>query len=124
MAKKSSRRLNLYGFDAIEWDPEDDLDGNYAHCVEHGVDEWVVYEVLESNWINVEMTVESAEFAIVGPNAKQNFMWTLLFATSSKRGDMLRPVTGWDAKPKEIREWERVTGQEWKGSSQKGGYRS
>jgi len=117
---KKSKPLRLENFDAIDWDSEDDPTGNHAHCAEHGVDERVVDEILDGIWVDVEMEVYTAEFAIVGPNAKGNFMWTLLLDTSWKRSDWLRPVTGWDSKPKEIREWERVTGQEWKGSRQKG----
>lgn len=70
--------------------------------------------------MNVEMTVYTAEFAIVGPNAKWNFMWTLLFDASWKRGDWLRPVTGWDSRPKEITEWERITGLKWTEPGQRG----
>ena len=117
---KKSRPLNLDDFDAIDWDPEDDLDGNHAHCAEHGVDERVVDEVLGGDWVSIEIPVDTAEFAIVGPNAKGNFMWTLLFDTSWKRGDWLRPVTGWDSRPKDIREWERVMGEQWKGSGRGG----
>lgn len=118
--QKKSRPLNLEDFDVIDWDPEDDPTGNHAHCAEHGIDERVVDEVLNGDWVNIEIPVETAEFAIVGPNAKGNFMWTLLFDTSWKRGDWLRPATGWDARPKDIREWESVTGNQWKGSGQKG----
>lgn len=117
---KKSRPLNLDDFDAIDWDAEDDPTGNHAHCAEHGIDEHVVDEVLRGDWVDVELPVDTAEFAIVGPNAKENFMWTLLFDTSWKRGDWLRPVTGWDARPKDIGEWERVTGKRWKGSGQRG----
>jgi hypothetical protein len=70
MTKKKSRPLNLDDFDAIEWDPEDDPTGNHAHCAEHGVDERIVDEVLSGEWVDVEMQVDTAEFAIVGPNAK------------------------------------------------------
>ncbi len=117
---KKNRPLDPDDFDVIDWDPEDDPVGNHAHCAEHGVDELVVYEVLAGDWVDVQIELDTAEFAIVGPNAKGNFMWTLLFDTSWKRGDWLRPVTGWDSKPKEIREWERVTGKRWTGSGQKG----
>lgn len=119
MTSKKSRPLNLDEFEGgIEWDSEDYERGNLAHCLEHGIDEQVVDEVLYGDWINIEMAVETAKFAIVGPNSKYNFMWTLLFAASQNR-DLLRPVTGWDSRPSEIGEWERVTGQEWKGSLQK-----
>jgi hypothetical protein len=118
---KKSRPLNLDDFeDALEWDPEAWERGNLAHCLRHDIDELVVEEVLYGDsWVNIVMTVDKAEFAIVGPNAAWNFMWTLLFATSRRRGDVLRPVTGWDSKPREIREWERLTGYEWTGSRQK-----
>ncbi len=117
---KKSRPLNLNDFeDFLDWDPEEWERGNRAHCLEHGIDEQVVEEVLDNEWVNIEMTVDTAEFAIVGPNAAWNFMWTLLFATSRRRGDVLRPVTGWDSKPREIREWERLTGHKWPGSRQK-----
>jgi hypothetical protein len=119
MLPKRSRPLNLRDFDNIDWDPEDDSEGNVAHCAENGVDDRVVTEVLNGEWVNVELPVYTAEFAIVGPNAKRNFMWTLLFDTSWKRGDWLRSVTGWDARPKDIRAWERVTGKNWTGSTQK-----
>jgi hypothetical protein len=116
MMPKRSKPLNLKDFDAIDWDPEDDPTGNHVHCARHGINERVVDEVLNGEWVSVEMTVFSAEFAIVGPNAKWNTIWTLLFDTSWKRGDWLRPVTGWGSKPKEITEWERVTGLKWSGS--------
>jgi hypothetical protein len=119
MMPKKSRPLNLDDFDAIDWDYKDDPIGNYAHCAEHGIDERVVDEVLSGDWVSIEIPVDTAEFAIVGPNAKANFMWTLLFDTSWKRGDWLRPVTGWDSRPKDIREWEKATGRQWKGSGQK-----
>jgi hypothetical protein len=120
--RRKSRPLNLGDFEGgIEWDQEEDEKSNLAHCLEHNVDEQVVDEVLYGEWINVEMVVDTAEFAIVGPNLRWDFMWTLLFRPSWFRGDMLRPVTGsgWDSKPSEIREWERVTGYEWTGSLQK-----
>ena len=120
MQPKRSRPLNLNAFEDVDWDAEDDPEGNHAHCARNGVNERVVVEVLNGDWANLEMPVFTAEFAIVGPNAKRNFMCTLLFDTSWKRGDWLRPVTGWDSRPKDIRAWERIKGKEWKGSTQKG----
>jgi hypothetical protein len=108
-----SRPLNLEEFDAIEWDPVEAENGNLAKCMKRGIDEFVVWEVLEGDWIDVEMPVDTAEFAIVGPNEERNSMWTLLFATSSVRGDWLRPVTGWPSGNDEIAEWENQTKQKW-----------
>lgn len=116
---KKSRLLKLDDFeDALEWDPEEWERGNRAHFLRHDMDEQVVEEVLFGGWW-VKMKVDSAEFAVVGPNWAWNFMWTLLFAPSRMRGDVLRPVTGWDSKLSEIREWERLTGRKWTGSRQK-----
>ena len=82
-----SRPLDLDDFEeALEWDPEEWERGNLAHCLEHGIDEQVVDEVLYGEWVNVELPVDGAEFAIVGPNSAWNFMWTLLFAPSRMRG--------------------------------------
>ena len=63
---KRSKPLKLEAFYAIDWDSEDDPTGNHAHCAEHGVDERVVDEVLSGNWVNVEMSVQTAEFVMSG----------------------------------------------------------
>lgn len=111
---KTSRPLNPYDFTDIDWDPDDDPDGNAVHCARHNVDGRVVSEVLSGRWVDVEMVVDTAEFAIVGPNAKRSEMWALLFDTSWKDNNLLRPVTGWKSRPKEIREWEKGTREEWR----------
>jgi hypothetical protein len=112
---KKSRPLNLEEFDAIDWDEEDAEGSNLAHCLEHNVDQFIVDAVLDDDWVDVERVVENAEFAIVGPDRRWATMFTLLFATSWKQGNWLRPVTGWESEPPEILEWERVTRQEWGG---------
>ena len=120
MKRKKSRPLNPNDFqDVPEWDPEEWEGSNLAHCLEHGIDEQVVEEVLYGDWVNIELPVDTAEFVIVGPNLAWNWMWTLLFATSRRRGDVLRPVTGWGSSPPQIKEWERLTGLKWTGSRQK-----
>jgi hypothetical protein len=113
-----SRPLNLDDFDLIDWDPIEKENGNLAKCMRRGIDDVVVLEVLSEDWIDVEMPVESAEFAVIGPNEEHNQMWTLLFAVSLQRGDWLRPVTGWPSDNDEIKEWEIQMGQKW-GSSGK-----
>jgi hypothetical protein len=107
--------MDLSKYESIDWDDEDDEDGNLAHCRRHGVDERVVYEVLANEPVEVTLTVRTAEAAFVGPSQAGNQLWTLLFDTSYKRDDWLRPVTGWRAKPAEIREWEQATGHRWRG---------
>jgi hypothetical protein len=107
--------VELSKFEWIDWDAEDDEDGNTAHCRRLGVPEQVVYEVLSEEPVEIKLPVESAEGVFVGPNRARNQLWTLLFDTSYKRGDWLRPVTGWKAKPAEIREWEQATSKRWKG---------
>jgi len=104
-----------YLYEAIDWDDEDDEDGNLQHCLRHGVDEAVVGEVLATHPVEVKFPLISAEIALTGPNASYTIWWTLLLATSYKRGDWLRPVTGWRAKVAEVRSWENATGQTWSG---------
>ena len=117
--RKNSRRLHLEDFDLIDWDRVEAEGSNLAKCMERGIDEGVVGEVLEGDWVDVEMPVDTAEFVVVGPNEERNRMWTLLFATSSERGDWLRPVTGWPSDTDEITEWENQTGQTWGRSSKR-----
>jgi hypothetical protein len=112
---KRSRPLNLSAFDAIDWDEEDAPGSNLAHILRHDIDDAAVEAVLDDDWISVEMTVHTAEFAVVGPDRRWNRMLTLLFDTSHKQGNWLRPVTGWESEPPELLEWERVTGQQWRG---------
>jgi len=107
--------LDLYAWEAIDWDDPDDEDGNLVHCLAHGVDEDVVDGILASHPVEVKMNLISAEFAVVGPERSWSAMWTILFATSYKRGDWLRPVTGWQAKPGEIAQWEAATQMTWSG---------
>ena len=112
---KKSRLLNLDDFDALDWDEEDAEGSNLSHILKHDVDDVAVENVLDDDWINVEMTVHTAEFAIVGPDRRWNRMLTLLFDTSWKQGNWLRPVTGWESEPPELLEWERVMGRKWEG---------
>jgi hypothetical protein len=99
--------VNLWDFEAIDWDDEEDENGNLVHCLRHGVDERVVDDVLRSEPADVKMKLVIAEFSIVGPDRGGQF-WTLLFNRSFKRGDWLRPVTGWRSDPTEVAEWNRA----------------
>ncbi|HSJ26690.1 MAG TPA: hypothetical protein VLB67_00650 [Acidimicrobiia bacterium] len=74
-----------------------------------GINERVVDEVLSELPVEITMKLVSAEIAIVGPD-RGGKMWTLLLDWSFKRGDWLRPITGWPAEPEEIREWKRARG--------------
>jgi hypothetical protein len=118
---KKSRPLNLDNFDALDWDEEDTEGSNLAHILEHDIDDVAVEDVLADDWISVEMTVYTAEFALVGPDRRWNRMLTLLFDTSWKQGNWLRPVTGWESEPPELLEWERVMGQKWGGRRKRSG---
>ena len=101
--------MNLSGFEAIDWDDEEDDEGNLAHCLRHGVTEPIVAEVLGDRPVEIKMRLQTAEYAIVGRD-RSGGLWTILFDTSFKRGDWLRPITGWRSKPAEIREWKRTAG--------------
>jgi hypothetical protein len=113
--KRRSRPLNLDEFDALDWDEEDAEGSNLAHIMEHDIDAVAVEEVLAADWISIEMTVQTAEFVIVGPDWRWDRMLTLLFDTSWKQGNLLRPVTGWESALPQLLEWERVMGGKWGG---------
>ena len=106
--------FNPYDFEQIDWDDPEDEEGNLQHCLVHGVDELVVEEVLTERPVEVKLKLRSAEFSIVGPDRTWSRLWTLLFDRSWKRGDWLRPVTGWESKVAEIRAWESATRQKWR----------
>jgi hypothetical protein len=110
-----SRQLNLDDFDALDWDDEEAEGSNLAHIMAHDIDDVAVEDVLADDWISIEMSVKTAKFAIVGPDRKWNRMLTLLFDTSWKQGNWLRPVTGWESEPPQLLEWERVMGESWEG---------
>lgn len=101
--------VDLSGFEAVDWDDEEDEDGNLAHCLRHGINEQVVDEVLSGAPAEIRMKLDTADFALVGPD-KGGKMWTILFDRSFKRGDWLRPITGWSSAPREITAWNRARG--------------
>ena len=105
-----------YAFEQIDWDDEEDPEGNLAHCLRHEVDEQVVYEVLSEHPVKVTLRLVSADFAIGGPDRPWTTLWTLLFDRSYKRGDWLRPITGWRSKASEKRAWEQTTRITWRAS--------
>jgi hypothetical protein len=104
-----------YAWETIHWDELDEEDSNLAHCMRHGVDEVVVEQVLQQRPVQITLSPTRAEFVIAGPNAAWDTLWTLLLDTSYYRGDWLRPVTGWESKTAEIRQWEKITHQTWRG---------
>ena len=60
--------VNLWDFEAIDWDDEEDEEGNLADCLAHGVDERVVGEVLSEEPVEVKRRMSSAGVAILGPD--------------------------------------------------------
>lgn len=101
--------LDLAYYQAIDWDPEEDPEGNLAHCARTGHlgpnPERVVFEVLSEEPVEFKMKVHTAEFAVVGPDRSRAAFWVILLDTSHKRGDFLRPVTGWPASRTERQAW-------------------
>lgn len=72
-----------------------------------------MYELLRGMWAEIQFKTLTAQYAVVG--VALSSIWLVLFEDSYKRGDWLRPVTGWSAEGAEIREWEQATGETWKG---------
>jgi len=50
--------VDLSKFEWIDWDPEDDEDGNAAHCRRLGIPEQVVYEVLSEEPVEIKLPVK------------------------------------------------------------------
>jgi hypothetical protein len=113
--------LDIYRYEIIDWDdPEADPSpetNNLLHCqqADHLGQraELIVYEVFRGEWANVRFSTQTAQYSVVG--VAYSGIWLILLEDSPKRGDWLRPVTGWPAEVAEIREWEKATGQTWKG---------
>jgi len=107
--------VDLSRFDGVDWDEEDDPDGNLVHCqqMDHlgRSPERVVDELLSEDPVEIKFRVATAEFAVVGPDRSRNTLWLVLFDTSWKRGDWLRPITGWRAEEGERRQWEQRKGR-------------
>jgi hypothetical protein len=78
-----------YEFEFIDWDDQEEEGSNLRHCLEHGVDEAVVDEVLRGRPVEVRLKLMTADFAIVGPDGGDSVLWTLLFDRSYK------PATGY-----------------------------
>jgi hypothetical protein len=102
-------------WEAIEWDDPDDEQGNYVHCMRHSVTDTVVYDLLREWPVEVTIGQTWSDYAITGPDGSWSTMWTVLFDRSKRRGDWLRPVTGWWSKTAEVRQWEAITARIWKG---------
>jgi hypothetical protein len=114
--------LDVYKYEIIDWDdPEVDPDpetNNLLHCQQPdhlgAQAELIVYWVLYGgDGVEINFQVQTAEYAVVGLALSD--IWLLLLEDSPKRGDWLRPVTGWPAERAEIRAWEQATGETWKG---------
>jgi hypothetical protein len=114
--------LDIRRYELIDWDdPEADDNpetNNLLHCqqAEHlgAQAEMIVYTIFyDGLWAEVKFKAQTAQYAVVGV-ALAN-IWLVLLKDSDKRGDWLRPVTGWPAERPEIREWEQATGETWKG---------
>lgn len=107
--------MRLSDFEGIEWDDDDDEDGNLAHCRRPDRlgpnPERIVDEVVSEQPVKVKFKTVSAELAIVDPDRSRSVLWLILFARSKQRGDWLRPVTGWKAEVAEVRQWEKRCGR-------------
>lgn len=64
--------MDLGKYESFDWDDEEDENGNLAHCRRHGIDEQLVYEVIDEEPVEVTLTIRTAEAAFVGPNRARN----------------------------------------------------
>jgi hypothetical protein len=113
--------LDVYRYEIIDWDdPESDPDprtNNLLHCqqTDHlgAQAELIVYEFFCGLWAEVSYKTVTAQYCAVG--VALSSLWLVLFEDSYKRGDWLRPVTGWPAEQAEVNEWQQATGETWNG---------
>lgn len=103
--------LDLSRFEELEWDPEDQEDGNWQHCARPGHlgprPERVVHEVLSEEPVDFKMELQTAQFSIVGPDVSTSSLYVILLDVSDRRGDFLRPITGWPATSRAREAWEK-----------------
>lgn len=108
-------RVDIARFETIEWDDDEDPDGNFAHCSTPDHLTWdarrIVAEVVSEEPVQIHFPMKSAGYAFVGPCRARNRLWVVLFVDSERRDDWIRPVTGWPAELGEQREWERQRGK-------------
>ena len=57
--------------EGIDWDNEDDEEGNLVHCLRHGVTESVVDQVLRNDPSLVKTRLKTATFAVLGRTTKE-----------------------------------------------------
>ncbi len=57
--------------------------------------------------------LETADFAIVGPDERRGNLWTILFDVSRRRRDWPRPVTGCKSKASEEGRRQQTTGRDY-----------
>ena len=85
--------MNLTDFHGIDWDDEEDEDGNLAHClrVDHlGPNpERVVHEVLSEEPVEIKYPVRTADIAVVGPDRSRTVLWVVLLSVSSERSKVI-----------------------------------
>jgi hypothetical protein len=113
--------LDIHRYEIIDWDdPEVDPNpetNNLLHCQRAdrlgAQAELIVYELFRGVWAEIQFRTQTAQYSVVG--VALSGIWLLLLKDSHKRPDWLRPVTGWPAERAEIREWERATGERWRG---------
>ena len=53
--------MKLSRFEAIDWDDEEDVDENLAHCLRNDVTEILVDEVLTDQPVEIKMRLETAD---------------------------------------------------------------
>jgi hypothetical protein len=101
--------LDLSRYEGIDWDPEEDPDGNFQHCArpDHlGPNPpQVVGDVLRIEPVEYMKLRRRSDFSVVGPDRTGANMWVVLLNVSYKRGDYLRPVTGWPATARAKQAW-------------------
>lgn len=65
--------------------------------------------------VEVRIRLETADFAIVGPDEGRERLWTIR-TSAADEATGFRPVTVSQSKAREERPWQQITGRDWRTS--------
>ncbi len=86
-------------FDAVEWDEEDDPDGNVQHVLRHGVSKDEVEDVLGGPAITHDISRSSGLPMVFGRTFSNRHIAVIYKAYTKKGLIYIYPVTAFDVEP-------------------------
>jgi hypothetical protein len=89
----------LLDFDFIEWDEDDDPNGNVMHIASAGLTPDEVEDVLRSPNVNVSASRSSGRAAVFGWTGSNKHIIVICDMTSERGVTVLRPRTAYEIPP-------------------------